>query len=155
MAVAGAKNDAVSIAAHRGDAKTLLAFDVLTDSAKKGLAGFTIKVKPPTREAYYLINDLQFEHPDQHARDPSEAENSTMNAPIHKFRWLHVPGQDHQGLSPEFGDYTYTVTPRYFNETNKMVAFEAGLSLDVIVRLAPNRDNRRALTISITYLNRR
>ncbi|WP_197726998.1 hypothetical protein [Rhizobium leguminosarum] len=46
MSVAGAKNHVISVAAHRGDAKTLLAFDILQTQGRKGLAGFTVKVTP-------------------------------------------------------------------------------------------------------------
>ncbi|MGO6810152.1 phospholipase D-like domain-containing protein [Rhizobium ruizarguesonis] len=137
MTIAGSKNGVISVAAHRGDAKTLLAFDVLDAGARKGLAGFTIRVRPEGLPAYYLLNDLRFKNPEQHARDAAEPEDSTMNAPIRKFRWLHVPGLDHQGLDPKFGRYTYTVTPRYFDDNQRLAAFEPGLSVDVDVEMAP------------------
>lgn len=137
MTLAGSSNHIVSVAAHRGDAKTLLAFDILTEGARKGLAGFTIKVKPPTRPQYYLINNLRFERPEQHARDIAESDNSTINAPIRKFRWLHVPGLDHQGLDPEFGLYTYTIAPRYFGDDQRLRPLDPSMSLDVQVVLAP------------------
>lgn len=41
--LAGNSNAVMSVAAHRGDAKTLLAFDILTENARRGLAGFTIR----------------------------------------------------------------------------------------------------------------
>ncbi|ANL10327.1 MULTISPECIES: phospholipase D-like domain-containing protein [unclassified Rhizobium] len=137
MSLAGAKNHVISVAAHRGDAKTLLAFDILHEEDRKGLSGFTVRVKPEGLPSYYLLNDLRFEHPEVHARDASEADNSTMNAPIRKFRWLHVPGQDHQGLDPKFGKYTYTVTPRYFDDDHRLKVFDPALSVDVDVQLAP------------------
>ncbi|MCQ1572717.1 phospholipase D-like domain-containing protein [Neorhizobium galegae] len=137
MGVAGAKNDVISVAAHRGDAKTLLAFDILHEKDRKGLAGFTIRVTPEGLNGYYLLNDLRFEHPEVHARDASEPDDSTMNAPIRKFRWLHVPGQDHQGLDPKFGTYTYTVTPRYFDKERHLKEFDASLGVSVDVELAP------------------
>lgn len=102
-----------TLKAYRGDAKTLLAFDLPRANAA-GLAGFTIRCQPRGQAAYYLHNMLRFEHPGQHAQDRSEPAQSTVNAPIHKFRWIHVPGQVHQGTEPFFGSYTYTVTPRYF-----------------------------------------
>ncbi|WP_197727297.1 phospholipase D-like domain-containing protein [Rhizobium ruizarguesonis] len=137
MTVAGSKNGVISVAAHRGDAKTLLAFDVLGEDARKGLAGFTIRVRPEGLPAYYLLNDLRFKHPEQHAREAAEPDDSTMNAPIRKFRWLHVPGLDHQGLDPKFGRYTYTVTPRYFDDDHRLRVLDPGLSVDVDVELAP------------------
>ncbi|MGR9503680.1 phospholipase D-like domain-containing protein [Rhizobium leguminosarum] len=137
MGIAGAKNKVISVAAHRGDAKTLLAFDVLDEKMRKGLAGFTIKVTPEGLPSYYLYNNLRFEHPDEHARDRSEPDTSTVNAPIRKFRWLHVPGLDHQGLDPKFGKYTYTITPRYFDDDNHLKPLDPAISVNVDVELAP------------------
>lgn len=139
--LAGNSNAVMSVAAHRGDAKTLLAFDILTENARRGLAGFTIQVQPPGREPYYLINDLRFEHPEDHAQDPSEPEGSSMNAPFRKFRWLHVPGLDHQGLDPAFGLYKYTVTPRYFSK-RRLLPFDEATSVEVEVELAPFASER-------------
>src|SRR3982751_4815892 len=117
---ASARNDVVSVTAHRGDAKTLVAFDLLTEAGRDNLAGFTVQVTPPGKDPYYLQNDLRFEEPGKHAQDPKERAFSSINAPIHKFRWVHVPGAVHQGLQPAFGTYTYTVTPRYFDQKRSM-----------------------------------
>lgn len=124
------RSKVLSLVAYRGDAKTLLAWD-LAEGRREGLAGFTIACRPPGKQEYYLRNQLQFEHPDQHAQDASEPENSSVNAPFHKFRWLHVPGVDHQGLEPVVGTYTYTVTPRYFDATGKLLALDPTLSTSV------------------------
>lgn len=113
MTVVQARNGAMSVNAFRGDRKTLLAFN-LDAGAEKNLAGFTIQVQPPGVEPYYVFNNLRFESPEKHAQDPDESPFSSINAPIHKFRWLHIPGSVHQGLKPVLGTYTYTVTPRYF-----------------------------------------
>src|SRR5262249_17216132 len=110
MTNATAKNNTMSLAAYRGDAKTLVVFDILSKAARNRLAGFTVQITPPGKQPYYLQNDLRFEHPDNHAQDPRESPFSSINAPIHKFRWVHVPGSIHQGLKPAFGQYLYTVT---------------------------------------------
>ena len=123
------------VAAHRGDAKTLLAFNFTNEAARTRLAGFTIHVKPPTGDAYYLWNSLQFEHPEQHAQVAGEPAYSTANAPLHKFRWVHVPNSDHQGLYANLGDYEYTVTPRYFDLQGRMQALDANLSITVPIVL--------------------
>jgi len=104
----------MSLKVYRGDAKTLLAFN-LDKGSTKNLAGFTIQCKPKGQPPYYIYNELQFEKPGDHAQDPKEPARSSINAPIHKFRWLHVPGSVHQGVKPFMGEYTYTVTPRYFD----------------------------------------
>jgi hypothetical protein len=85
-----------SITAYQGDAKTLLAFDLDLTGAKN-LAGFTIQCTPAGGTPYFLHNQLQFKSPADHAQDPEEPANSSINAPIHKFRWVHVPGSVHQG----------------------------------------------------------
>ncbi|MDX8466157.1 phospholipase D-like domain-containing protein [Mesorhizobium sp. VK23B] len=129
--------DAMTVVAYRGDAKTLLAFDLTTEASRKRLAGFTIAVKPPGKEPYYLWNRLQFRKPEDHAQDPDEPARSTINAPLHKFRWVHVPGLEHQGLKPAMGDYVYTVTPRYFDDQQHLLPIDPGLSVDVTIAVEP------------------
>lgn len=125
-----------SVIAYQGDAKTLLAFN-LDKAGAKNLAGFTIECTPAGRPPYYLHNQLQFERPTDHAQDPKEPPNSSINAPIHKFRWLHVPGIVHQGLNPFMGKYTYTVTPRYFDKQKSLLPLDPSLSVSVDIDVAP------------------
>ena len=80
--------------------ETLLAFNLDRGKIRTNLAGFTIQVTPPGGQPYYLHNNLRFETPGDHAQDPKEPAFSSINAPFHKFRWLHVPGHVHQGLQP-------------------------------------------------------
>jgi hypothetical protein len=116
-----------SLKAYRGDAKTLLAFD-LPKSAIKSLAGFTVQVTPAGLPSYYLLNELQFKTPSAHAQDATEPAKSSLNAPLHKFRWLHIPGSAHQGVAPFYGAYTYTVTPRYFDAKGSLQPLDKTLS---------------------------
>jgi hypothetical protein len=129
-------NGTLSVTAYRGDAKTLLAFN-LPKAKSVGLAGFSIQVRPRSQDPYYTLNTLQFETPAQHAQDPTLPANSSINAPFHKFRWIHFPGQAHQGVSPFFGTYTYTVTPRYFDEHKSMQPLDPALSASVKIEVAP------------------
>jgi phosphatidylserine/phosphatidylglycerophosphate/cardiolipin synthase-like enzyme len=117
--------------AYRGDAKTLLAFN-LDKSQTKDLAGFTIQCQPAGQPAYFIYNELQFETPADHAQDAKEPPRSSINAPIHKFRWLHVPGSVHQGIKPFRGKYTYTVTPRYF-DNGALTPLDAALSVSTTI----------------------
>ena len=134
MASVAQKKGSFSLRAYRGDAKTLLAFDFSNKAAAKNLAGFTIACQPPKNEpAYYIYNDLRFEKPGDHAQVATEPANSSINAPIHKFRWVHVPGQVHQGLDPSFGNYTYTVTPRFFDGQGSLKPLDPNLSASVPV----------------------
>lgn len=125
-----------SVRAHIGDAKTLLAFN-LDKASAKNLAGFSVFCKPGEQQGYYLLNTLQYADPSKHAQDHSLPANSSINAPFAKFRWLHVPGSAHQGLSPFFGPYTYTVTPRYFDENGALTPLDKKLSVSVTVAVKP------------------
>lgn len=147
MSPVSSHTDALGLVAYPGDAKTLLAWD-LAEDRREGLAGFTIACKPPRGRRYFLWNQLQFEHPDQHAQDPDEPPNSSANAPFHKFRWLHVPGWDHQGLEPSLGTYTYTVTPRYFDDAGSLLALDPKASASVKVRV--DRFRKGSLRLAFT-----
>lgn len=120
-----------SIKAYRGDAKTLLAFNLSKQDAKN-LAGFTIQCTPKGQQSYYLFNELQYETPADHAQVPNESPRASINAPIYKFRWVHIPGVIHQGLSPFFGDYTYAVTPRYL-KNGSLQPLDSSLSVPVTI----------------------
>ncbi len=128
---------ATKVTAYRGDAKTLLAFDIAEGAARRNLAGFTVHIQPQGGAGYYLWNDLTFAHPERHHQDAAEPGQSTLNAPIHKFRWVHVPGLNHQGLAPQVGPYTYTVTPRYFDDQAALLALDPLLSVPVTIDVGP------------------
>jgi len=138
------KNGNFSVRAYRGDAKTLLAFN-LAKAGTKNLAGFTIQCEPNGLAAYYIFNQLQFEKPGNHTQVATEPANSSVNAPIHKFRWIHVPGSVHQGLKPFFGKYKYTVTPRYFDERRSMLPLNPALSAAVSIEVAPFQKGKIAI----------
>jgi len=135
MASVSAKNGSFSLQAYRGDAKTLLAFNFAGKASTKNLAGFTILCQPKGNPAYYIFNDLRFKTPADHAQVASESPNSSINAPIHKFRWVHVPGQVHQGIAPFFGDYTYTVTPRFFDDKQSLKPLDPSLSASATIEV--------------------
>ena len=130
-------NGSFSVTAYAGDFKTLLAFDLAqTDAAH--LAGFTIQAAPRNGSPpYYLLNTLQFERPGDHAGSQADTPNSSLNAPFQKFRWLHVPGQFHQGMAPFVGPYTYTVTPRFFDDGGSMRPLDPARSVSVTIDVAP------------------
>ena len=93
-------------------------------------------------QPYYLFNQLQFEKPQNHAQDATEPPNSTINAPLHKFRWVHTPGSLHQGLKPFLGRYTYTVTPRYFDANESLLPMDPSKSVTVSVDVLPFKKGR-------------
>jgi hypothetical protein len=148
MPVTRATNELIAVNAFRGDAKTLLAFDLSTPTAQNQLAGFTIEVRPPGGASYYLENNLRLAPSQGHAQVAGESPFSSVNAPIHKFRWVHVPGLVHQDGSPTLGTYTYVVTPRYFDDAGTLQALDTSTSVAVDVEVAPFR--KGSLTVGFT-----
>ncbi|MDR3636038.1 MAG: phospholipase D-like domain-containing protein [Isosphaeraceae bacterium] len=126
----------LTVKAYRGDAKTLLAFNLPDRASAKDLAGFTIQCQPPGQPAFYLQNNLRFEVPGQHAQVATEPATSSINAPFHKFRWLHIPGT-FQGTKPTFGPNVYTVTPRFFDGAGALLPIDRGRSVSVTVDVQP------------------
>jgi phosphatidylserine/phosphatidylglycerophosphate/cardiolipin synthase-like enzyme len=128
------KNNGFSVTCYRGDAKTLLAFNL---SKAKNLAGFTIAFTFKGGPSYYVFNELQFKDPSAHAQVATQPATSSINAPIHKFRWVHIPGSLNQGTDPFYGTYNYTVTPRYFDGNGSMLAIDPSLEVTVSIDVEP------------------
>jgi hypothetical protein len=135
------RNKTISVRAWKGDAKTLLAFDLLDTRNLDRFAGFTIEYTTGAGESHYLHNNLRFENPATHAQVASESPWSMINAPLHYFRWLHVPGSLHQGVAPYYGEYTYTVTPRFTDDTKALLPIDRSLSVTVGVDVEPFAKN--------------
>ena len=142
----------LSVKAYVGDNKTLLAFNFADKADATGLAGFTIECKPPGQPPYYLFNTLQFQNPANHAQVAGQDPRATVNAPIQKYRWVHVPGTDHQGVVSVVGNYTYTVTPRYFDAKQSMQPIDAALSVSVNSAVGPFRKGSLAIGFTRGYM---
>lgn len=138
--------------AYPGDNKTLLAFNFDRNQRAANLAGFSIQAEPPGKPAYFLINDLQFPAPNQHAVMKSEAPSSSANSPFQKYRWVHFTGQYHQGLNPAVGPYKYTVTPRYFDTDGNMLPLDATLSASVTIPVGPRKKGSLSLGFTRGYM---
>ncbi|MCO5950619.1 hypothetical protein [Mucilaginibacter flavidus] len=119
----------LNVKIFRGDAKVMIACN-LDEADTKNLAGFTFYCEPGNNTPYYLFNELQFEAPSLHTQVAQEPARSTLNSPIQKFRWLHVPGSLHQTDKVFYGAYKYTVTPRYFNN-GRLLPIDRSLSVTV------------------------
>ena len=123
---------------HRmqGDFKTLLAFNLASRRARR-----TWRVhdsdQPKGKAAYFLFNSYQFETPTNHTQVATDPPNSSINAPIHKFRWVHYPGSFHQGVTPAIGSYTYTVTPRFFDSNQSLLPIDPSRSVSVTIDVEP------------------
>ena len=129
-------NQGLSVKAYQGDAKTLLAFD-LPQAQSKGLAGFTLAYSPGAGIDYYIYNDLQLQNEASQVQVKTEPAGSSVNSPIQKFRWVHVPGNFHQGGQVEYGNYTYTITPRYFGANGLLEPMDLSLSVQVVIAVQP------------------
>jgi hypothetical protein len=81
----------LSVKAYRGDAKTLLAFN-LSKTKAKGLGGFTIGYTV-NGSTHYVSNTLRFEDPALHSQDPHYAADSSINAPLHKSAGCTFPAR--------------------------------------------------------------
>src|SRR4051812_6393082 len=110
---AAKSNNGVSVRAHKGDAMTLLAFD-LAPSRLPNFTGFSIRITPGTRSPYYLTNLLTYSPAGRTKNGIArKAAHSTLSAPIKNFRGVHAPATFHQVNAPFYGTYRYEVTPRY------------------------------------------
>ncbi len=152
MAYVSGSKGSFQVKAYIGDNKTLLAFNFNNQTAAKNLAGFTIFCHPPGQPGYYLLNELQFQNPTTHAQVATEKPNSTANAPVQKYRWVHVTGVAHQGLNPATGEYTYIVTPRFFDANGSMQALDSSLSASVAVQVGPFKKNSLTLGFTRGYM---
>ncbi len=104
----------------------------------KNLAGFTIACKlPGTQPAFYLFNFLEFQNPGKHAQVAGELPRSTANAPIQKYRWVDFAHAPENGGKLVAGNYTYTVTPRYFDASGSMLAIDNTKSVSVTIPVGP------------------
>lgn len=135
-----ATRNGVSFRAYKGDAMTLLAFDVKT-SLKKDLAGFTIRYKFKNGDQWenpYLYNRLKF--PKKFFTDnpgiPFEERNSTLYSPIQKFNWVHVPNTNIHTHSAIFGNYEYEITPRYLRN-GILEPLDSNLSVKLTIDVSP------------------
>ncbi len=135
-----ATKNGVSVRAYKGDAMTLLAFDVIAN-LKKNLAGFTIRYMYKVDNVLsdpYIFNRLKF--PDSFFAGnpgiPVKDRNSTLYSPIQKFNWVHVPNTNINTDLPIFGDYSYEVTPRYIKD-GSLLPLDINLTVVVKINVSP------------------
>lgn len=135
MQVTASKNG-VSLTAYQGDAMTLLAFDL--DKTKIiNFAGFSIKVTPPGKSAYYLFNRLCYPETVTYAGQSKPADRiTTQFSPIQKFRWVHTPATDHNIDNYIFGNYIYEISARYL-VNNQLQAIDANLTVSLTIAVCP------------------
>ena len=134
------KKNGVSVRAYRGDAMTLLCFD-LDKKILENFSGFSIKVTPPgeNRRAYYLFNRISYspEVIKKSKINPEKVNVYKMNyAPLQRFSWVHVPETDHNLNKYNYGDYKYEVTPRYLIN-DKLQPLNKELTVSLAIEVSP------------------
>lgn len=131
-------NDTLSVKAYKGDAMTLLAFN-LDKSKTNNFTGFSIRVTVPGRKPYYLFNRMTYS-PEVMAKsgiDVTKVEiNNMLYSPLQKFRWVHVPATDHNINDWIFGNYKYDITPRYM-VNNVLQKLDDTITVSVTVDVSP------------------
>lgn len=135
-----ATKNGVSFRAYKGDAMTLLAFDV-SKELKENLAGFTIfyRFKLDGKEdKRYVFNRLTLppEFLKKNPQIPKIDLNSTLYSPIQKFNWVHVPNTNINTENPVFGAYTYEITPRYI-KNGKLLDLDKNLTVKLSIAVSP------------------
>ena len=129
----------IKVRVYQGDAISLLAFDVNKERAKN-LAGFTIQYRYKQGNSWIekdLYNRLTFDEDFVKANAiPAKEKNSTLYSPIQKFNWVHVPNTDINTKKAIFGDYVYSVTPRYI-ENGKLLPLNTDFTVEVEIPVKP------------------
>lgn len=154
-----ASKKGVSLYLYKGDAMTLMAFDLEKDLTTN-FAGFTIKVRAQNR-SFYIFNKMRFSPKVKLANKPSKPGDilSTLYSPIQKFRWVHVPSTRVFVENPFFGDYTYSITPRYIVD-GELQPIDNSLTVKATIDVSPFKDGEvqvgfaRAFISSQAFANR-
>ena len=113
-AIVSTRTGDLTVVAYRGVGAVLLAFDLPKSKATK-LAGFAIDRADPMGSTKPLLNRLSFDKPLTATSTPPQRHwTDSHAAPFQYFRWVDIP--------PDVvtGDYTYTVTARYFGAGGKL-----------------------------------
>jgi hypothetical protein len=151
MNIYSTKTNGVAVKAYPGDAMTLLAFD-LTGDLTKDCVGFTIQFITPKGKLFYLPNRLNFDVPGPAASVAGKIHKSysSLDAPIQKFRWLHVPYSSNTN-SVEFGLYKYLVTPRYW-KNDALEALDPSLTTEVELPVMPFVKDKFSLSFTRGFM---
>lgn len=101
-------NAAFKLKVHRGDGMALLGMDWLDAQPPANFVGFAIEFRPPDRTTFLALrNRITFATPPTNVGSNPE---SSLFAPIQKFRWVHFPFDPEQ-----LGEYRYRVRPAFMD----------------------------------------
>lgn len=118
---------------HRGEGMALLAMSWRTGRPPDDFVGFGIQyVLPGGRRVLNVTNRLSFEGTPELAR-----RQSSMTAPIQKFRWVHFPQE-----ADRPGAFRYVVTPMFMDGDDRLRPGEAQeASIELSSETHPDRLN--------------
>jgi hypothetical protein len=119
-------NAAFTLKVHRGDGMALLGMNWRDPRPPDDFVGFAIEFRAPNRTGFSALrNRIIFATPPANIGGASP--ESSLWAPIQKFRWVHFP------YDPELpGEYRYRVRPAFMNAARAITlgdAQEVGLEL--------------------------
>jgi phosphatidylserine/phosphatidylglycerophosphate/cardiolipin synthase-like enzyme len=98
---------------HRGECMALLAMNWKKGRPPKDFVGFAIEYQEPGGDRFFALkNRLSFT---QAAPDEDRKSESTLLAPIQKFRWVHFP---RNAELP--GEFLYRVKPVFMNAAEEL-----------------------------------
>ena len=119
-------NDGLTCKVYRGEGCALLAFDLTRAKATNDFVGFSVEVKYPGSDRWgALRNRLHFDYPPNVERPRSFR---STEAPLQKFRWIHVPTETPEGI------FQYRVTAKYMQADGSL---RDGSKIEVGISLAP------------------
>jgi phosphatidylserine/phosphatidylglycerophosphate/cardiolipin synthase-like enzyme len=111
---------------HRGDGMTLIAMNWKDGEPPRNLVGFAIEYKEPGGGQFFALNNrLGFLDA---SGNVNQAQLSTLQSPIQKFRWVHFPRN-----ADLVGDFNYRVTPMFMDEHDQL---SKGAAQEVTIQLA-------------------
>lgn len=155
-----AKKDGIELVwvrAYKGDAMTLLAFD-LHESKLENFVGFSIRIKANKVNGkfkldYFLFNRITFnkEILEKNGIDKYEATSSEYS-PFQKFNWVHVPSTDHNLNTPYFGDYIYQVSPRYLVD-GMLQPIDPELTVELTIDVSPFNMNSTKIGFARAFIS--
>ncbi len=147
-----ASKQGVSVYAYKGDAMTLLAFD-LDKNLTKNFAGFTIKGRANNRP-FNIYNQMKFKKSIKLHRQPSYPNEALASefSPIQKFRWIHVPSTIEHVADIYYGDYTYEVTPRYF-QGSQLLPPDPNMTVTVTIDVSPFLDGEVQVGFTRSFIS--
>jgi PLD-like domain len=114
--VTGTNADApFTLKIHRGDGMVLLAMNWRTGQPPRDFAGFAIEYREPGGSRFFRVHN-RIGFPGQRVK-PDDPTIPSTEAPIQKFRWVHVP---RQALAD--GTFRYRVTPKFMDPAGKLTS---------------------------------